>query len=182
METTYKSETVDKNNSTLMELVAWSLCTMGVMDRESFMDNYCTTLGNIIYINFEVGNEKHKDLWNQIVICVHEHQHVYQAREDTTLLFSAQYLVSKAYRALQEAEAYRTCMELHQWRYGNIPKTEPKRLAEKVRRYACSSEDVQTVEKILDISVQVIERGGIISPVAATAIEWLEKNVPDLRS
>ena len=61
--------------------------------------NFTTTIGRRIYTPFEVGSPKGGwDLWHQIVICVHEHQHVVQ--HDRGAGLRGGYLADRAARPL----------------------------------------------------------------------------------
>jgi len=58
-----------------MQLVGGFLDAIGILDAEDFLSRYTTTIGRTIYTPWEVGVG---DLASQMLICVHEHQHVHQ--------------------------------------------------------------------------------------------------------
>ena len=111
------------------------LSRINVLDKDEFLRRYTTTIGKRIYTPFDVGvPDERYDLWRQISVCVHEHQHVEQLLRDGWLKFAGRYLVSSAARAAYEAEAFRCNMELHYWRYGEIPDLAPARPATRALR------------------------------------------------
>ena len=64
------------------------------------LKNFTTTIGRRIYTPFEVGSPKGGwDLWHQIVICVHEHQHVVQ-HDREGLAYEVSYLADRRARPL----------------------------------------------------------------------------------
>ena len=176
----YGTRVIKKSNARMMRLVARALALMGVMDAESFMRRFTTTIGKRIYVPFEIGVEKKSwDLFDQMVICVHEHQHVEQANKEGFLRFARRYLFSKAARAGYEAEAYRCNMELCFWRTGKV--LDPSELAQLLRSYGCRSADIKVAEKSLRISAETVRRGGVVNRASQRAIAWLNKHAPGLR-
>src|SRR5262249_31578700 len=112
----YGSQVADKKDSTLMRAIAGALQLFGVERADDFLSRFTTTIGSVIYAPFEVGvDARGWSLWEQIVICVHEHMHVYQWRAEG-VGFVAKYITSSAARAAYEAEAYRSAAELSWWR------------------------------------------------------------------
>ena len=72
-----------------MQSVARLLDAMGVLDAEEFLENYVTTVDRRIYVPFEIGEGNSSwGLWDQLVVCVHEHQHVEQLDRDGWLIFA----------------------------------------------------------------------------------------------
>ena len=64
--------------------------TMGT----EFLGSFTTTIGKRIYTPFDIGvPDERYDLWGQISVCVHEHQHVEQLLRDGWLKFAGRYLV-----------------------------------------------------------------------------------------
>jgi hypothetical protein len=167
---------VAKSGSIPMQAAGWALNTMGIMDASTFLRDYTTTIGKTIYVPFEIGVPRSEDdLWqNQVVTCVHEHMHVIQFTRDGKWVFCSRYLLSKAARALYEAEAYRCDMEMAYWRSAVMPS--PKELAQNLTHYGCSPLDIEVAEKYLMASAQTIQHGGIISEPSKEAIRWLQDN------
>ena len=173
MSKTYGTRIINKNNAAEMKAVGELLRIMGVMDKEAFLKNYTTTLGKTIYIPKSIGFEDANwSLWGQVVICVHEHIHVYQDEQSGGLIYEWQYVTNSADRANYEAEAYRADMELS-WRYqGSMPSA--KSLAAKLKNYACTNVDIKVAEKQLALSIPAIKAGVILHPVTKVAIGWLD--------
>jgi hypothetical protein len=176
----YGSQVADKSNSALMRLVADALQLFGVEKASDFLTQFTTTVATTIYIPFEVGVESGGwTLWEQILICVHEHMHVYQWRTEG-VGFAAKYLTSSAARAEFEAEAYRSAAELSWWRCKQL--VPPAALADHLRAYGCSQADINSASQIIALSEETIRRGGIVNPPTAVALAWLDANAPELRA
>ena len=79
MQDHFRTTVVNKQNALETQVVARVLDTLGIQSKDRFLKNFTTTIGRCIYTPFEVGSPKGGwDLWSQIVVCVHEHQHVVQ--------------------------------------------------------------------------------------------------------
>src|SRR5262245_36467716 len=102
---------IDKRGAVEMRLVARALDALGILNRERFLDSFATTIRRRIYLPFEIGGGDQGDLWHQIVLCVHEHQHVVQ-HDRRGLRYEIAYLTDRTERARLEAEAYRCHLEL----------------------------------------------------------------------
>ena len=99
MQDHYRTTVVNKRDALEMQLVAQALDALGIQSSERFLRNFTTTLGRRIYTPFEVGSPRGGwDLWSQVVICVHEHQHVVQ-HDREGLSFEVSYLADRAARA-----------------------------------------------------------------------------------
>ena len=176
----YGTRFVNKNSAWEMRLVGMFLNRIGMLDKDDFMRHYTTTIGKRIYAPFDIGvpNDDY-DLWDQISVCAHEHQHVEQLLRDGWLKFAGRYLISSAARAAYEAEAYRCNMELHYWRFGEIP--DLRQLAERLEHYGCDQGDIDMVERMLELSAETVRRGGIINRASQKTIAWLERYAPELK-
>lgn len=176
----YGSEVVTKGDSTVMRLAASALQLFGVNQAAEFMSDYTTTIGKTIFVPFTIGVDSSDwPLWEQIVICVHEHMHVYQwTTEGVT--FAARYLISSSARAEYEAEAYRSESELSWWRSKQI--IAPATLAAHLTGYGCTQADIASASQIISLSEETIKRGGIVNPPTRIALDWLSANAPGLRS
>ena len=175
----YGTRVIDKNSAWEMRLVGLFLSRIKVLDKDDFLRRYTTTIGKRIYTPFEIGvPDERYDLWGQISVCVHEHQHVEQLLRDGWLKFAGRYLASSAARASYEAEALRSNLELTFWRLGRIP--DLGRLARKLRDYACSDGDIAMVERMLELSAETVRRGGVVNRASQKAIAWLERHAPEL--
>lgn len=169
----FATKVVNKSDSKEMQFVAEALGLMKILDKDAFLKRYTTTIGDKIYIPFEIGKPNDSwSLWSQITVCVHEHQHVFQDRAAGGLTFEWDYLTSTAKRAHYEAEAYRTNMVM-EWRYqGRM--LNPTHLAGLLANYACTPTDIAVVEKMLKLSIPSIKAGAITSDVARWACNWLD--------
>ena len=180
MQDHYRTTVVNKRDALEMQLVAQALDALGIQSRDRFLRNFTTTLGRRIYTPFEVGSPRGGwDLWSQVVICVHEHQHVVQ-HDREGLSFEVSYLADRAARARWEAEAYRSNLELHFWRYGTTPSA--RRIAEVLGDYGCRPEDVDVAAKSLALSAVSIRKGAVINGATHVALGWLDEHVPRLRA
>ncbi|QQR90222.1 MAG: hypothetical protein IPJ88_00225 [Myxococcales bacterium] len=180
MQDHYRTTVVNKRDAFEMQLVAQALDALGIQSRDRFLRNFTTTLGRRIYTPFEVGSPRGGwDLWSQVVICVHEHQHVVQ-HDREGLSFEVSYLADRAARARWEAEAYRSNLELHFWRYGTTPSA--RRIAEVLGDYGCRPEDVDVAAKSLALSAVSIRKGAVINEATHVALGWLDEHVPRLRA
>jgi hypothetical protein len=168
----YGTRVVPKARSPLMKACGVGLGVIGIMERDTFMQRYTTVIGRRIYPWFTVGEGSEDDLWYQIVVCVHEHQHVVQARRDGLTGFSLPYLLSRRRRALIEAEAYRCNLEMKWWRTGEVG--EPARLAGRLSQYGCDQDAVAAARQYLEEAVVDLEDGVVRNEASLFAIEWLE--------
>jgi hypothetical protein len=176
----YSTTVVDKAGAVEMQVAAWGLGLMGILDAKTFLRRYTTTIGRRIYVPFDPGIP-HEDwgLWEQIGVCVHEHQHVVQLDREGWVLFAGKYLGSKAARAAYEVEAYRCNMELQFWRTGEV--LDPAELASRLKHYACGATDIQVAEKALRMSAATVSHGGVASRAARKALAWLNVYAPMLK-
>ena len=176
MEKKFGSSTMQKDDSLLMAAIAEFLSFAGIpgmQEKEKFLHGFVTTLGKRIYIPFLVGDTSTGwDLWSQIKVCVHEHQHIIQGGRDGWITFGKRYLTSSTHRAAYEAEAYGCDMEMEYWRTGNM--LDPAELANKLIGYGCSKEDAEMAHKILGIRADMLVNGGIENMSSIIAIEFLD--------
>ena len=180
MQDHYRTTVVNKRDALEMQLVAQALDALGIQIRDRFLRNFTTTLARRIYTPFEVGSPRGGwDLWSQVVICVHEHQHVVQ-HDREGLSFEVSYLADRAARARWEAEAYRSNLELHFWRYGTTPAA--RRIAEVLSDYGCRPEDIDVAAKTLALSAVSVRKGAVINEATHVALGWLDEHVPRLRA
>lgn len=176
----FRTSVINKRDALEMHLVADALAALGIQSREEFLANYTTTIGRRIYTAFEVGVPRPGwSLWSQVVVCVHEHQHVIQ-HDREGLAFEASYLADRAARARWEAEACRSNLELHFWRYGTMPS--PRLMAEVLRGYGCREEDVEVATKALELSAVSISAGAVLNEATHVALGWLNAHLPHLRA
>lgn len=169
----YGSRRLNKADSQDMELVARFLHQMGIVDHLKFMEKYTTTIEEVIYVPFEVGNARSMPLDRQLQICLHEHQHVHQWREGRGL-FILQYVSDPDLRAAFEAEAMQVNLELDYWL--NRSNRHHEAWVNKLKDYALKDEHLATVVKRLDMAYRTISKGGISTDVGRFIIPWLIEN------
>lgn len=178
---TFGTTTVSKPNAAEMRSLAQFLAAIGVVDASEFLTSYATTLGRRIYIPFEVGTaQRGWGLWTQILTGVLEHQHVVQLDEHGVIAFALRYLGSRSGRALLEADAYRTSLELHYWRFGELPPLDGMASAV-LGGYALREDDVAVAQRVLELSARAVARGAIVTRAGRVAIDWLERHAPTLQ-
>lgn len=177
----YGTEVINKINDTEMQLLSKILNLLNIVDADAFLHNYVTTIGKRIYVPFDPGVENADwDLWDQIIICVHEHQHVVELERDGWTTYTFEYLLSSAARAAYEAEAYGCSLEINFWRSKEMP--DPTSLANNLKDYACSDSDIGVAAKVLSAYTTTISRGGIINAASQKAIAWLDLNAQFLKT
>lgn len=170
----YGTRAVRKSDAAEMKAIGRLLDLLGVIDRQTFLDRFTTTIGTTIYTPFEIGRaEGGWDLWHQILICVHEHQHVVQ--DDKGLKYEWDYITSPAKRTTYEIEAYRTGFELEWKYYRRTP--DPAATAALLRNYGCGSTDVEVARKALALTLPTIKAGAITTPTVMAAVGWLDERI-----
>ncbi|MBK7537560.1 MAG: hypothetical protein IPI49_19750 [Myxococcales bacterium] len=180
MQEHFRTTVVNKQNSFEMQAIAQGLQALGITRRDRFLRNFTTTIGRRIYTPFEVGvPQTGWPLWSQVVICAHEHQHVVQ-HDREGVAFEVSYLADRAARARWEAEAYRSNLELHFWRYGTTPSAH--QMASVLSSYGCRPEDIEVAAKSLALSALIVWQGGIVNESSKVALAWLGEHVPHLRA
>jgi hypothetical protein len=170
----YRTKVIQKSDAFEMKLVGQFLDRIGIVDNDAFMRNYTTTVGTTIYTPFIPGfTAPDWDLFSQIRVCAHEHQHVVQYKTAGALVFTWDYVTSTARRTLYEIEAYRTGMELT-WRY--LKQVQNVRaIAAGLKNYGCTADDVKVAEKALLLAIPTIKAGGLTTEVGRVAAEWLDR-------
>ena len=180
MQDHFRTSVINKSSALEMQLVARALNALGIQSRERFLKNFTTTIGRRIYTPFEVGSPKGGwDLWQQIVICVHEHQHIVQ-HDREGLSYEISYLADRASRARWEAEAYRSNLELQFWRTGTTPSAQ--QTASVLKDYGCRPEDIEVAAKSLALSAVSVRKGAVINEATHVALGWLDEHVSRLRA
>ena len=179
MQDHFRTSVINKRSALEMQLVARGLEALGIQSKDRFLKNFTTTIGRRIYTPFEVGSPKGGwDLWHQVVICVHEHQHVVQ-HDREGLSYEVSYLADRAARARWEAEAYRSNLELQFWRTGTTPSAQ--RTASVLKDYGCRDADIEVTAKSLALSALSVKKGAVINEATHVALGWLDEHVPRLR-
>ena len=171
LQNVYGSQIVSKDDSEFMEGISHSLDLMGIMDKDTFLDRYTTTIGDTIYTPPRVSTEYTP--FSKVRLMVHEHVHVFQYLGGGVTKFCIPYLVSKAERANFEAEAFGAGMEIEHALLGFTSDT--LRTAKAIKNYGCGEEEVQQIEAHLDMKVPMIEAGGEHHYVVQIALAFLRK-------
>lgn len=182
MQNEFGSSVEEKNDAAVMEVAAALLDALNIQDKEHFMKDFVTTLGKVIYIPFEigvVGPDSRWQLWNQVRVCVHEHQHVVQGEREGWVTFGSRYLTSSSFRAGYEAEAYGCDLEMEFWRTEDI--LDIGQRVSMLKDYGCKPEDIEQAKQMLTIRAGVVAQGVVENLASVKAITWLETNVPGLR-
>lgn len=169
----YGTRVISKRRALEMRISARLLALSGVMDAETFMSRYTTVWWRRIYPSFEVGVGDVDALWSQLVVCVHEHQHVVQYERQGFLPYAARYLASSRQRALLEAEAYGCNLELTWLRSGRLPDLDAT--ARRLRAYGCDEADVAAARAFFEELAPEIEAGRYRSEAVAVACELFEE-------
>ncbi len=179
MQSHYGTTVIDKPNALEMRLAARALQYANILDARTFLKRYTTIIGRRIYAPFTPGiATKHHSLWSQLVVCVHEHQHVVQHDRDGKLNFSTRYLTNKSARAAYEAEAYTCNIELSHWHTGQIPNI--PELAQRLTHYGLHPSDILTAEQTLTAAALQITEDKTLTAASKTALQWLQQNAPEL--
>ncbi len=175
----YRTEIIDKRRAAAMHAMSWFIERVSGIPAKTFVERYGTTIGRRIYLPFVPGETSNGfDLWSQVVICAHEHQHVEQLQRDGWIKFVISYLASSSARAAYEADAYRTAIELTYWRRGHVPS--PKAIAARLADYAASPGDIKMAETMLISAARTVRLGGVSTPASKAVIAWLDDHAPDL--
>jgi hypothetical protein len=179
MQDHFRTSVVNKSSALEIQLVARGLEGLGVQSKERFLKNFTTTIGRRIYTPFEVGSPKGGwDLWHQVVICAHEHQHVVQ-HDREGLSYEVSCLADRAARPCWEAEAYRSNLELQFRRTGITPAAQ--RTASVLKDYGCRAADIEVTAKSLARLPISVSEGAVINEATHVALGWLDEHVPRLR-
>lgn len=170
----FRTRVVDKHDAPEMRAVAWFLEQAGILDSQAFMTRFSTTIGETIYVPFEIGEGSDLARWAQMSTCVHEHVHVEQYRCGGALKFFSRYLLDRTERAKIEAEAMRANLEMDWWRLRKLRDIPTQ--AEKLRSYDLHDEHIAFVATYLELSAPSIRKGAVSSEPSRIARQWLDTN------
>lgn len=160
-----------KQDSDVMDIVGSLLDTFGIVKKGDFDQNFCTTLGNRMYLQFAPGSDVGG--WSpaeQIMVVVHEATHVVQFSKGD-IPYVCMYLLSTTDRARFEAEAYAAGSAIYYACTGTVLSGDQVR--NDMRSYGVSGGDMEMVKKIIDTNNSIVQRGGVPSAVAREAIDWM---------
>lgn len=169
---------INKRNSVEMKTVGEVLDLIGVLDKDEFLERFTTVIPvgswRGIYVPFDLGVPKPGwSLWGQMVVCVHETEHIIQAAREGELGYSWNYLISPAKRAHYEAEAYRCNMEINFRYLGDTGS--PRWYSEKLVHYGCAPMDIKVTTKELALGLPIIHGGGIVQQATKEAVPWMDE-------
>jgi hypothetical protein len=168
MANTYRTRRRRKRRSVLMRIVARALAWARVMPRERFLDRFATTVGRTIYLPDPVPGVRNL-LW-EAATCVHEHDHV----RVWSLRFMWRYAMSPMWRALYEAQAYRTNIALRYWYAGDW--LDIKDLAAKLgTNHGCGEAGVALAYRMFEAERAELRLGNITNPVVYQALQFLRQ-------
>ena len=177
----YGTQVINKSNSLEMQALASFLGSIGILNKDAFLSQYTTTLDHSIYTPFTIGTPTtYWELWDQIVVCAHEHEHVVESNRLGIITYDFRYVTDTASRASYEAEAYRSALELNWWASKTLPNI-PK-LAAMLSGYGCSNTDIKVAQTILTSASVSIQRGAILNPATSIALGWLNAHAEYLRA
>jgi hypothetical protein len=171
MDEEYNSVTEQKTKSSFMKVIGWFLDVIGVQNKDLFMEDYATTIKRTIYVPFHIGGNE-ISLIQQVVTCVHEHQHIEQYNR-LKGKYMLGYLFNSRKRALYEAEAYSTNIEIYYWLTGKVLNTAG--LANILKEYGCDGGDINAAKKVLDETVANVVKGKYTHKATLIALEELKK-------
>jgi hypothetical protein len=177
----YQTQVIEKSNSVAMQAVAAFLGSIGILDANAFLTSYATTLDHSIYLPFTPGVAAPGwDLFDQIVVCAHEHEHVVESTSLGLVTYDFRYVTDTPSRARYEAEAYRSAFELSWWNSKTVPS--PQKVANLLTGYGCTATDVAMAETILSVTAKEVELGAILNPATSVALGWLNVHAAYLRA
>jgi hypothetical protein len=174
LEREYGVEFIDKRDAAEMKLVAEFLRAIGVMDPQTFLTSYATTIGWKVYLPFTPGEPSGlwTDLLWQYYTPLHEAVHKLQYARFGGPVYAWDYVVSSEIRAaVLEAEAYLIQLEMGWHCEGKV--YAPESLAAGLVHYACSPEDCNSAaRKLTDDWASVHRFGAEIHPVAQFGLDF----------
>ncbi len=158
-----RSKVSPKAEKPIMRIASRIVARRTDTTRVEFMEDFVTTLGRRIYLPFTPGaTGTGWSFRDQMLLCVHEHQHVVQWRKKP-LRFLVQYARDTRKRALFEAEAFLGEFEACE-AWGWSPPDLEQRIGT-LRGYGVTDEDVAAARRFLVGTFH--ERGGI-----GKRVEW----------
>lgn len=164
---------IDKESASEMQLIAAALDTLGIVDRDEFLQRYATTVGHHVYLPFELGNAEERPLLSQARTISHEAQHAHRYFTKGKSVWAARYLADPAFRASEEAKAMTTSCEVNYMLTGEV--LDPQRRAAGLRAYMLGPRDIRTVAKRLKIMNKTIKAGGVSTAAGKVAREYFSR-------
>lgn len=175
----YRTRARTKGDEAAWEAVARLLDQIGIVEGDAFMRDFATTIGVDIFVPFEVGVASDGwTLWDQLCVCVHEHQHVAQYLADPGS-YLVEYVTRPDRRAHLEADAYATQLELD-WLAGRTPRAKDiDAIGAHLASYALSQDDIAAARRELVTVARSLTRAGAVTREATReAARWLDEHAP----
>jgi hypothetical protein len=172
MQKVYNTSVINKSDSAMMVVVGVILDKMGIQDKATFMSKYSTTVGHSIYVPFTIGVPTADwPLTSQIIICLHEHQHIVQSTSEGEFSYNFNYMMKPDMRAQYETEAYRSALEIS-WYYN---KTLPDlhAVASILLNYGLTADHVHVAEVSLSSAARMVKSGLILNQATKTGLSVL---------
>lgn len=165
----YGAKIIKKSDAKEMKLISKIVSKFTKIKSDEFMKNYSTTIGNRIYLNFEIGGED-KPFEDQLGTLFHELGHVVQMKSDP--MMPILYLTSVSDRAKYEAECWALNME---WKRFLGQAYDLNKYAERILNYGGNKNHVVMLRSLLEAHEMMHNQGLSVLPVVKTAIQYLTK-------
>lgn len=162
---------VDKTDSDVARFLGRFLSLLGVQSEETFLASYATTIPDPA--GKAVALVMIPEAWSapsRFDVLIHEATHAVQIATDGAIPFALSYLASQYDRAIYEATAYGTALELAAERGQSVP--DVGALAEHLRGYACEDGAISACRVALGSWARSVAAGVRSEIVAAVAAEW----------
>ena len=171
----FNARVADKRSSEEMRLIGQFLALLKIQSVESFRNSYVTTIpggpGALIYCPFTPGVEVGAwTLQAQHDLLVHECTHAVQIATDGALPFALGYLADEMQRAMYEARAYATAIELAHLR--GVPPQAAADLANHLLGYGCSAAAITVARQAIESLAQTIGAGALINEASRETRAW----------
>ncbi len=173
MSNTFGVKGLNKDDAQEMKMAADFLGTLGIIDHDTFLESYATTIGDTVWI------PKKWEPWSKISTLPHEVWHSLQFRKEGNVTFAWTYLTDQEQRSLYEAEAYHVSSEMHFWRYGEP--LDPAWVVESLKNYSIDEAHREVIRTYMLSANVTVAQGGVSHDTSRVAIAWLETNCPDIR-
>lgn len=165
-------DVIQKASAREMRAIAWAVKAIG--GDKNWMKNYTVTIGDMVYVPFEIGSGRNSDRIRQVCTCMHEAQHVRQF-ERNPAKYQINYFFNDAGRTHYEADAYRVTMEGRYFFTGRV--WSPGSLANKLKGYYVGKDDIYVCKKHLASAAALVKHGIITSGISKAGLRWWMKRV-----
>lgn len=166
------SKVAQKEDKVVMRVASRIVARRTNTTAEDFMTDFVTTLGRRIYIPFEVGGDTDWSLRDQMLLAVHEHQHVAQWRHQP-VKFLVRYARDTRRRALFEAEAFLS--EVEACAAFGWPPPDLTRRIDTLRGYGVSAEDTEAAGTWLMETLLVADEDRVWTRAGRVARIWAQQ-------